>query len=109
MTGCGSTAPSETKESEAPVTGQEAVEQEPAEPSSAPAEEQGPYSADYELLWEALETDYPYLDYLRGKGVDVDRICESYAEQVRQAQDADGSAAILETCSWQCRTPRIYG
>lgn len=96
LTGCGATAPSDAKESEAPVTGQEAAEQEPAEPSSAPAEEQGPYSADYELLWEALETDYPYLDYLRGKGVDVDRIRESYAEQVRQAQDADEFAAILE-------------
>ena len=96
LTGCGSTTPSETKESEASVTGQEAVEQEPAGPSSAPAEEQGPYSADHELLWEALETDYPYLDYLRGKGVDVDRIRESYAEQVRQAQDADEFAAILE-------------
>ena len=95
LTGCGATAPSDAKESEAPVTGQEAAEQEPAEPSSAPAEEQGPYSADYELLWEALETDYPYLDYLRGKGVDVDRIRESYAEQVRQAQDADEFAAIL--------------
>lgn len=95
LTGCGATAPPDVKESEAPVTGQEAVEQEPAEPSSAPAEEQGPYSADYELLWEALETDYPYLDYLRGKGVDVDRIRESYAEQVRQAQDADEFAAIL--------------
>jgi hypothetical protein len=96
LTGCGATAPSDAKESEAPVTGQETVEQEPAEPLSAPAEEQGPYSADYELLWEALETDYPYLDYLRGKGVDVDRIRESYAEQVRQAQDADEFAAILE-------------
>lgn len=96
LTGCGATAPSDAKESEAPVTGQEAVEQEPAEPSSAPEEEQGPYSADYELLWEALETDYPYLDYLRGKGVDVDRIRESYAEQVRQAQNADEFAAILE-------------
>lgn len=95
LTGCGATAPSDAKESEAPVSGQEAAEQEPAEPSSAPAEEQGPYSADYELLWEALETDYPYLDYLRGKGVDVDRIRESYAEQVRQAQDADEFAAIL--------------
>ena len=95
LTGCGATAPSDAKESEAPVTGPEAAEQEPAEPSSAPAEEQGPYSADYELLWEALETDYPYLDYLRGKGVDVDRIRESYAEQVRQAQDADEFAAIL--------------
>ena len=95
LTGCGATAPSDAKESEAPVTGQEAVEQEPAGPSSAPAEEQGPYSADYELLWEALETDYPYLDYLRGKGVDVDRIRESYAEQVRQAQNADEFAAIL--------------
>ena len=95
LTGCGATAPSDAKESEAPVTGQEAAEQEPAGPSSAPAEEQGPYSADYELLWEALETDYPYLDYLRGKGVDVDRIRESYAEQVRQAQDADEFAAIL--------------
>ena len=95
LTGCGATAPSDAKENEAPVTGPEAVEQEPAEPSSAPAEEQGPYSADYELLWEALETDYPYLDYLRGKGVDVDRIRESYAEQVRQAQDADEFAAIL--------------
>ena len=95
LTGCGATAPSDAKENEAPVTGQEAAEQEPAEPSSAPAEEQGPYSADYELLWEALETDYPYLDYLRGKGVDVDRIRESYAEQVRQAQDADEFAAIL--------------
>ena len=95
LTGCGATAPSDAKESEAPVTGQEAAEQELAEPSSAPAEEQGPYSADYELLWEALETDYPYLDYLRGKGVDVDRIRESYAEQVRQAQDADEFAAIL--------------
>lgn len=95
LTGCGATAPSDAKESEAPVTGQEAAELEPAEPSNAPAEEQGPYSADYELLWEALETDYPYLDYLRGKGVDVDRIRESYAEQVRQAQDADEFAAIL--------------
>ena len=95
LTGCGATAPSDAKESEAPVTGQEAAELEPAEPSNAPAEEQGPYSTDYELLWEALETDYPYLDYLRGKGVDVDRIRESYAEQVRQAQDADEFAAIL--------------
>ncbi len=62
--------------------------------SSAPPEAR--YAADYALLWDTLERDYPYLDYLRGKGIDVDGIRAAYEEQMKQAQTPDDLAAILE-------------
>ena len=87
LAGCASPAPSVTTESGAtaaePTPSEPTpAESEPAEsvPTPAPTPEPGPFSADYERVWETLETDYPYLDYLRGKGVQVDQIRERYAE-----------------------------
>lgn len=70
---------SEASGSEAPVT-------------DAPA----PFAADYALVWEALETDYPYLPYLRDKGIDVDGIRARYAAKLEQAADTEDFAALLE-------------
>jgi hypothetical protein len=34
------------------------------------------YTNGYRFLWETLETDCPFLPYLKEKGVDVDGILE---------------------------------
>ena len=68
-----------------------------AKPSAAPAaEEPAPFAADYAQLWETLETDYPYLDYLRDKGVKVDAIRERYGERVNSVKKPESFAQIVE-------------
>ncbi len=53
------------------------------------------FKADYDLLWDILESDYPYLPYLREKGIDVDGIRESYEKQLKDVVDAKAFAAIV--------------
>lgn len=69
------------------------------EPSAEPTQEQGsaqgPFSADYELLWETLKSDYPYLPYLREKGVDVDAVYETYRKHAGEAADANEFAKVV--------------
>ena len=89
LCGCGAAAQPESTEPVRPETS------EPSAPTEAPAES-GPFSADYELAWQALEEDYPYLDYLRGKGVNVDMIRERFAEQVKDIRDVDDFARLLD-------------
>jgi len=45
------------------------------------------YANDYLFLWKTLETDYPFLPYLKDKGVDVDEIRERYARRVNGIED----------------------
>lgn len=59
------------------------------------AEETAPFMADYELLWETLETDYPYLDYLRDRGIPVDSIRESFGERVKSVKKPESFALIV--------------
>ena len=69
-----------------------------AKPASEPAVEEketAPFMADYELLWETLETDYPYLDYLRDQGVRVDSIRESFGERVNSVKKPESFALIV--------------
>ena len=54
------------------------------------------YEADYALLWDTLEQDYPYLDYLRDKGIDVNGIRVQYEEKMKQAKTPEDMAAVLE-------------
>ena len=103
LAGCASPAPSVTTESGATASEPEPAEPTPAEPeptesipTPAPTPEPGPFSADYERVWETLETDYPYLDYLRSKGVQVDQIRAQYAEQARMAQEVEEFVAVLD-------------
>ena len=68
-----------------------------AKPSPEPAAQaSAPFAADYEQLWETLETDYPYLDYLRDKGIKVDSIRERYGERANSVQKAESFALIAE-------------
>ncbi len=55
-----------------------------------------PLYDDYTFLWQALETDYPYLSYLKQKGVNVDRIRERYAKQMEQVYDPDQFLTVLD-------------
>ena len=55
------------------------------------------YEADYALLWDTLEQDYPYLDYLRDKGIDVNGIRVQYEEKMKQAKTPEDMAAVLES------------
>ncbi len=115
LAGCGAAAPADAAASEAPAAaGREDAEPtpteapapeepEPAEPSPAPEAEPGPFSADYDYVWETLETDYPYLDYLRGKGVKVDEIRDRFAAQAREAQNAEELADILDKMFYALR------
>ena len=57
--------------------------------------ETAPFMADYELLWETLETDYPYLDYLRDRGIPVDSIRESFGERVKSVKKPESFALIV--------------
>lgn len=57
--------------------------------------ETAPFMADYELLWETLETDYPYLDYLRDRGIRVDSIRESFGERVKSVKKPESFALIV--------------
>lgn len=69
-----------------------------AKPASEPAEaaeEPAPFAADYERLWETLETDYPYLDYLRDKGVRVDQIRRSYGERANSVKKVESFSVIV--------------
>ena len=69
-----------------------------AKASNEPAVEEketAPFMADYELLWETLETDYPYLDYLRDKGVRVDQIRRSYGERVNSVKKVESFSVIV--------------
>ena len=51
------------------------------------------YANDYLFLWKTLETDYPFLPYLKDKGVDVDEIRERYARRVNGIED---DAALID-------------
>ncbi|MBR4905873.1 MAG: hypothetical protein IKZ44_03385 [Clostridia bacterium] len=90
----GSTVTSETVEPTAVPT-EEPTPAPTEEPTPVPTEAPGPFSADYELLWEILETDYPYLDYLRDKGVDVDGVRETYAKLTNNAANVNAFAEIV--------------
>jgi len=63
--------------------------------SAVEEKETAPFMADYELLWETLETDYPYLDYLRDRGVHVDSIRESFKERVKSVKKPESFALIV--------------
>ena len=65
------------------------------EPASDEAAAPAPFAADYALVWEILENDYPYLDYLRDKGIRVDSIRERYAERVNNVKQAKSFSEIL--------------
>ena len=66
----------------------------PAQP--AVEEEPAPFAEDYERLWETLETDYPYLDYLRDKGVRVDAIRTRYGERASSVKKPESFAVIVQ-------------
>lgn len=66
----------------------------PAQP--AVEEEPAPFAEDYERLWETLETDYPYLDYLRDKGVRVDKIRTRYHERAISVKKTESFAVIVQ-------------
>ena len=116
LAGCASPAPSVATESGATAAEPEPAEPTPAEPeptesipTPAPTPEPGPFSADYERVWETLETDYPYLDYLRSKGVQVDQIRAQYAEQARMAQDVEDFVAVLDKLFYALRNTAHLG
>ena len=71
----------------------------PVESSATPAR----YAADYALLWDTLEHDYPYLDYLRGKGIDVDGIRAKYEEKMKKAQTSEDMVDVLEGIFYELR------
>ena len=71
----------------------------PVESSATPAR----YAADYALLWDTLEYDYPYLDYLRGKGIDVDGIRAKYEEKMKKAQTSEDMVDVLEGIFYELR------
>ena len=62
--------------------------------ASDSAEEQTSYEKDYTYLWEQLEESYPYLPYLRSRGLDTDEIRTRYAQELRGIQ-SDGAFLLL--------------
>ncbi len=89
-TACKTPTPSEQIEPTAGETARStAVPEEPTpEPSEfAALNREARYANDYLFLWETLETDYPFLPYLKDKGIDVDGIRERYAERVNGIED----------------------
>lgn len=87
--GC-AVVPSQDKETPAPtenLTPTEPAAEHPAPSGAVVLEEPALYENDYALLWSELETSYPYLPYLRGKGKDIDGIRERYAERIKGAKD----------------------
>ena len=99
LAGCAGPADSpETKAAQttaAPISSQTPPQDTSAPESSAP--EAAKYAADYALLWDTLEQDYPYLDYLRGKGIDVDGIRAKYEAKLEDAATSKDMAAIVES------------
>ena len=61
---------------------------------TASAEEPAPYEKDYAYLWEQLEESYPYLPYLRSRGLDTEEIRTRYARELPQIQN-DGAFLLL--------------
>lgn len=46
------------------------------------------YARDYEILWDALESSYPYLPYLRdSRHIDVDGVRARYLEELASVED----------------------
>ena len=66
------------------------------DPTPVPTKMTSLYANDYAFLWQTLETDYPYLPYLKQKGVNIDGIREHYAKQVNQAKDDQQFLTILQ-------------
>ena len=86
LLGCARPAQEETPiESEEPVPFAEELTPEPSK--FAALNREARYANDYLFLWETLETDYPFLPYLKEKGIDVDEIRERYAERVNGIED----------------------
>lgn len=54
------------------------------------------YANDYLFLWKTLETDYPFLPYLKDKGVDVDEIRERYARRVNGIEDDEAMMDCIQ-------------
>lgn len=79
----------------APISTEAPPQDTSAPESSAP--EAAKYAADYALLWDTLEQDYPYLDYLRGKGIDVDDIRARYETKMKEAATSEDMAVIVES------------
>lgn len=50
---------------------------------------------DYELLWSELEDSYPYLPYLKQKGIDVSGIRERYARELEDGSGTENLADLL--------------
>lgn len=61
---------------------------------AASAGEPAPYEKDYAYLWEQLEASYPYLPYLRSRGLDTEEIRTRYARELPQIQN-DGAFLLL--------------
>lgn len=59
---------------------------------------EGQYSDDYALLWNKLESSYPYFNYLRDSmKIDLDDIRARYSEKVRSIESAEDFASILNS------------
>lgn len=54
------------------------------------------YANDYLFLWKTLETDYPFLPYLKDKGIDVDEIRERYARRVNGIEDDEAMIECIQ-------------
>lgn len=69
----------------------------PSDPAAETTRAPGPalFEADYALLWEILESDYPYLPYLREKGVDIEGLREKHLQQAVEAANAKEFAGVV--------------
>ena len=70
----------------------------PSDPAAETTRAPGPalFEADYALLWEILESDYPYLPYLREKGVDIEGLREKYLQQAVEAAEEAAAEKVAD-------------
>lgn len=54
------------------------------------------FERDYALLWQELESSYPYLPYLEARGLDLDEIRTRYAGELPKLRDTADFLSLLQ-------------
>ena len=106
-TACGEAAPSapiETEPQNAEYTGE------------GLPEKQNLFENDYNVLWETLESAYPYLPYLEEQGIDIEGLRRRYAAELESVDSEDEFYALVQCLLGELRnfahlnlvTPEMY-
>ena len=107
VTACGEAVPS------API---ETLQPNPVQSGEDMPEQQSLYAEDYNVLWETLESAYPYLPYLEEQGIDIEGLRRRYASELESVDSEDEFYALVQSLLGELRnfahlnlvTPELY-